>query len=406
MGTNQFGFTEEQEMFRQTIRRFAQKELAPTAWQREQPDCDPAIKEEVMNKVKEQGWLKVNYPEKYGGWHLDWVDLGIISEELFKVDITTGIWPWFSTFNGYQLNEATQEVQDELIPKLMNLHAFIGRGYTEAQSGNEFVTIKCKAERHGDHYIVNGEKQPASMVMFSSHIIFSCKTNTKVPAHEGMSMFVIPKNLPGISCSSLPYCLGPMGMSPKHPVFGGGNAIITFDDCKVPAKYLLGKEGDGYRQQEEGYNIARLYGIIMGALGWAEQSLEFTMNYVKERRHFGRPIVQFEGVSFKIAEHYTALEAARFLAYQAMWLKDQGRPNMKETAMAKLFGVEAARACIHDCLMICGYTAFSLEHWMQDRMRGVIGLGITDGAEQIQKLHILRELMGPEALPKDMHDKF
>lgn len=402
----QFGFTEEQEMFRQTIRRFAQKELAPTARQREQPDVDHELVKEVMTKVMQQGWTAVNYPEKHGGWHLEYVNLGILCEELHKVDMTVGVIPFFSTFNGVNLKYLPEETQAEIIPPMIKMQAFMARGYTEAQSGNEFPALKTKAVRDGDYYIINGEKQPASMAMFATHIIISCKTDTKCPGHEGMSMFVIPRGTPGMTLSPLPFMLGPLGMSKQDPRFGGGQAIVSLDDCRVPAKYLLGKEGDGYRQQNESYDIARLYGIICGALSWAQASLQHTIDYTKERAHFGRPILQFEGVSFKIAEHYTNLEAARMLMYQSMWLKDQGRDNTKETAMSKLFGCAAAERAIHDCLMICGYTAFSTEHWMQDRMRGVIGLEIADGAEQIQKLHILRELIGPEALPTGMSDKF
>lgn len=400
-----FGFTEEQEMYREEIRRFAKKELAPGAAARAKGGADPALLVEVIDKIKQQGWTAIRYPEKYGGLQLDWVNVGILAEELGKVDLTAGTIPLFCVMNSVQIPYMTEELQDELVPQLIDLLALIARGHTEAESGCEFSTIKTRAVRDGDCYVVNGEKQPASMALFASHIIFSCKTNTKCPGHEGMSMLLVPIGTPGMTMSALPFMAGPLD-NKDDPTYGGGNAIVSFDDCRIPAKYLLGKEGDGYRLQAEVYDYSRVFGCSLMPLAWAEGSLQYTIDYAKERKRFGRPIIQWEGVSFKIAEHYVNLEAARLLTYQAMYLMDQGLPFTKEASMAKLFTTQAAERAVHDCLLICGYTAYSMEHWMQDRMRGVIAMEIADGAEQVQKLIILRELLGKEALPPGMSLKF
>jgi alkylation response protein AidB-like acyl-CoA dehydrogenase len=401
-----FGFTEEQEMYREEIRKFAKRELAPGAAQRARGGADPALLAEVIGKIKEQGWTALRYPEKYGGLQLDWVNVGILAEELGKVDLTAGTIPLFCVMNSVQIPYMTQEVQDELVPQLIDLLAMIARGHTESESGCEFPTIKCKAVRHGDHYVVNGEKQPASMATFCTHLIFSCKTNTEVPGHEGMSMLMVPNGTPGMTMSSLPFMAGPLDIPKDDPTYGGGNAIVSFDDCKIPVKNLLGKEGDGYRLQAEVYDYSRVFGCTIMPLAWAEGSLQYTIDYAKERKRFGHPLIQWEGVSFKIAEHYVNLEAARLLAYQAIFLMDQGLPFTKEASMAKLFTTQAAERAVHDCLLICGYHAYSMEHWMQDRMRGTIAMEIADGAEQVQKLIILRELFGKEGLPPGMSDKF
>ena len=402
-----FGFTEEQEMYREEIRRFAKKELAPGAAQRGRGGADPALLVEAIDKIKQQGWTAINYPKKYGGWHLDWVYVGILAEELGKFDVAAGSIPLFCVMNALNLKYLPEEVQAELVPQLIDMVAIIARGHTEAESGTEFPTIKTKAVRDGDYYVVNGEKQPASMALFASHLVFTCKTDTECPGHEGMSMLLVPlPGTPGITMSPLPFMAGPLDIPTTDPTYGGGNAIVSFDDCRIPAKYLLGKEGDGYMMQCEMYDFSRVFGCALMPLAWAQGTLQYTIDYAKERKRFGRPIIQYEGVSFKIAEHYTNLEAGRFLVYQAMHLMDQGLPFTKEAAMAKLFGVDAAIRAVLDCLMICGYTAFSMEHWIQDRMRGVLAMGMADGAEQIQKLIILRELIGPEALPPGMSDKF
>ena len=401
-----FGFTEAHEMFRNEIRRFAKKELAPGAAARARGGADPSLLAEVICKIQEQGWTAINYPEKYGGLQMPWINVGILAEELGKVDLTAATIPLFCVMNAIQIPHMQEEVQDELVPQLRDLCAIIARGHTEADSGCEFPTIKTRAVRNGDCYVVCGEKQPASMALFATHLIFTCKTDTSCPGHEGMSMLMVPCGTPGITMSALPFMAGPLDIPVDDPTYGGGNAIVCFDDCRIPAKYLLGNEGDGYRLQTEVYDFSRLYGCAVMPIAWAEGSLQYTIDYAKERKRFGRPLIQWEGVSFKIAEHYVNLEAARLLAYQAMYNIDEGLPFTKETCMAKLFGVEAARAAIHDCLMICGYHAYSMEHWMQDRMRGAIAMGIADGAEQVQKLLILRELFGKEALPPGMSDKF
>ena len=399
-----FGFTEEQEMIRHQVRRFAQRELAPTARERAKPDADPQLTQEVMKKVFEQGYNRINYPERCGGWTLDYVSTGIIIEELCKVDMI-GVLPFMSTFAGEDLKHLPEEVQDEVAPQWMNLTGWLAHGYTEADSGNDFTTIKTKAVRDGDYYIINGEKQPASQAMYASHTIITCKTDPSA-GHKGMSMFLIPRDTPGLTLSPIPFIMGNWDIPKGNPMHGGGTAVVSLDDVRVPVKYRLGEEGDGYQMLQTAYNWARSCIITMPALANAQTSLKETIEWAQQRVHFGRPIIQFEGVSFKIAEHYTNIEAARLLLYQALWLRDQGLPNEKEVSMAKMFGIMAAERAIHDCLVILGYAAYSAEHPMQDRYRGVIGVEMADGADQIQKLIILRELIGSEALPTGMTDKF
>jgi alkylation response protein AidB-like acyl-CoA dehydrogenase len=376
-----FGFTEEQEMLRQEVRRFAQRELAPTAWARMQPDFDDIdLTMNIMNKFIQQGWDRLNFPERCGGWTLDLVSTCIIEEELCKADPYLGAFPFLTTFSGMDLKHLPEEVQDEVAPQWMNLSGGPAHGY-------------------------NGEKQPTSMGLFATHIIVTCKTDPSA-GHKGMSMFLIPRDTPGLTLSPLPFILGNLDLPKGDLMRGHGNAIVHLDDVRVPAKYRLGEEGDGYEMLQEVYTWARTAAITLPVLADAQTSLKETIDWAKQRVHFGRPIIQFEGVSFKIAEHYTNIEAARLLLYQALWLKDHGLPHEKEVSMAKMFGMTAGERCLHDCLMILGYAAYSSEHPMQERYRRAFGVEMADGADQIQKLIILRELIGAEALPTGMTDKF
>src|SRR4030042_1003320 len=219
-------FTEDQEMYRQEIRRFAKKELEPTAAERARAGwADPAQLQTVMGvmaKIKKLGWSSVNFPEKYGGWHLDSIKLGILIEELAKVDIGAGTVPYWSAFNALSLKYLPEKAQDEIIPRLINLTAFLAGGHTEAISGNELTTLKTKAVREGDYYILNGEKQPSSCALFATHFLITCKTDTKCPGHEGLSLIIIPKGTPGMTLSPLHMMIGQLHVPKEDPTYGGG----------------------------------------------------------------------------------------------------------------------------------------------------------------------------------------
>jgi butyryl-CoA dehydrogenase len=402
-----FGFTEEQEMLRQTVKRFGQRELAPTARERAKPDADPQLTMEAMKKIFEQGWNGLNYPERCGGWTLDWVSTAIIEEELCKADPYNliGIIPYVTTHNGMDLKHLPEEVQDEVAPQLMDFTGWLAHASTEAGSGNDLTTIKTRAVRDRDSYTISGEKQPCSTAMFATHIIITCKTDHSA-GHKGMSMFLVPRDTPGVTLSPISFIVGNWDMPKEHPLHGAGTAIVSLDDVRIPVKYRLGDEGDGYEMLQSAYKWMRCCALTLPALADAQTSLKETVDWARQRVRFGRPILQFEGVSFKIAEHYTNIEAARLLLYQALWLEDQGLPNAKEVSMAKMFGMVAAERAMHDCLHVLGYNAYSAEHPMQERYRRVFGMEMADGADQIQKLLILRELIGSEALPAGMTDKF
>jgi cyclohexanecarboxyl-CoA dehydrogenase len=175
-------------------------------------------------------------------------------------------------------------------------------------------------------------------------------------------------------------------------------AVLAFDHVRVPASHRIGAEGSGFRQVMQGFDYNRV-GISLACLGAAQVSLEETMAYVKERKAFGRPLAGFQGVSFSIAEAATRLEACRWLCYRALWLADQGRPCTRESAMTKLWAPRLAVDTIHQCLLLHGHYGYTDELPFGQRMRDVIGLEIGDGAAQIMKMIVARELMGRESLP-------
>ena len=378
-----FGFTEAQEMLRQEVRKFAQKELAPGALER----CKMGPMElyealpEIDKKIVDMGWTALNVPAKYGGQQIDAVSLGIIFEESAKVD------PYVETVGAMQATSALletlpEEVQDEWFPPLIKRerrHAF---GFTEAAAGSDAASIATKAVRDGDDYIISGEKFPIPFAMIADAASISVKTDPTA-GFKGISMFWVPLNLPGITRSHLPW-MGNLNLVPS---------VVAFDEVRVPAKYREGEEGKGFY-------------MIMGTLDWlrvitaltclcrAQASLEEAIAWSKERIAFGQPISRYQGVSFLIAEHYTTIEAARLLCYRVLWLKDQGVPYITECSMAKWYSVEVSIQAIKDCMVIIGHPAYSTEHPISQRLRDVVGFQMGDGTPQMQKLIISRMVLG------------
>ncbi len=378
-----FGFTEAQEMLRQEVRRFAQKELAPGALQR----CKMGPMElyealiEIDKKIVDMGWTALNVPAKYGGQQIDAVSLGIIFEESAKVD------PYVETVGAMQATSALletlpEEVQDEWFPPLIKRerrHAF---GFTEAAAGSDAASIATKAVRDGDDYIISGEKFPIPFAMIADAASISVKTDPTA-GFKGISMFWVPLNLPGITRSHLPW-MGNLNLVPS---------VVVFDEVRVPAKYREGEEGKGFYMVMSTLDWLRVI-TAFTCLCRAQASLEEAIAWSKERIAFGQPISRYQGVSFLIAEHYTTIEAARLLCYRVLWLKDQGVPYITECSMAKWYSVEVSIQAIKDCMVIIGHPAYSTEHPISQRLRDVVGFQMGDGTPQMQKLIISRMVLG------------
>jgi cyclohexanecarboxyl-CoA dehydrogenase len=225
------------------------------------------------------------------------------------------------------------------------------------------------------------------MGMFAHVVMLFARTDTTTKA-RGVTAFAVPLDAPGVSRSQL-RDLGSRSI---------GRAVLSFDHVRIPASHRLGEEGTGFYQVMRGFDFNRVF-IALACLGSAQASLEETMGYVKERKAFGKPIAQFEGVSFPIAEAATYIDAARWMSYRALWLADHGRPYTKEAAMAKWWGPKLAVETIHQCLLFHGHYGYTDELPFEQRMRDVIGLEIGDGAAEVMKMVVARELLGRESLP-------
>src|SRR5215470_3727726 len=353
-----FGLSPEQEELVKTLRAFARKELAPQSrdWDRTGDFPWPAWKQ-----MGELGLLGLRIPTAYGGQGADLMTFGLAMEEVARGD--------FSCTYGIQLAGLAGEI--------------VGTNGTE-----EVKRRWLPPTARGDEiYVITGEKSGISLAMAAQSAVLFARTGSTSGA-RGVTAFLVPLELPGVSRSRL----RDMG---SHCV---GRAVLSFDHVRVPISHRLGDEGQGFYQVMRGFDYNRV-GIALASIGVAQVSLEETMAYVKERRAFGKPLATFEGISFRIAELATQIDACRGLCHRALWLADQGRPYSKESAMTKWWGPKLAVETIHQCLLFHGHYGYTDELPFEQRMRDVIGLEIGDGTAEVMKTIVARELMGRESRP-------
>jgi cyclohexanecarboxyl-CoA dehydrogenase len=378
-------FSPEQDELVRTLRQFARRELAPRSahW-----DRTGEFPWEAWRRMGELGLLGLRVPAAYGGQDADFLTFGIAMEEIGRGDFSCTYGIQLAGLAGEILGRSgTEVIRTRWLPPTTSGEAVVALALTEPGAGSDAANLACRAERDGDGYVITGEKSGISLGMLAQAAIVFARTDPAGRA-RGVTAFLVPLDLPGVSRSPL----RDMGTRAI------GRAVLAFDHVRLPASHRLGEEGTGFHQVMQGFDYNRI-GIALACLGVAQQSVEETMGYVKERKAFGRALARFEGVSFAIAEAATHLEACRWLCYRALWLADQGRPHTKESAMTKWWGPRLAVDTIHQCLLLHGHYGYTDELPFEQRLRDVIGLEIGDGAAEVMKMVVARELMGRESLP-------
>ena len=378
-------FSPEQEALGRTLRQFARKELAPHSAEWDRSGQFPW---EAWRRMGELGILGLRVPAAYGGQESDFLTFGIAMEEIGRGDFSCTYGIQLAGLAGEILGRSAPEpLKSRWLPPTAAGEAVVALALTEPGAGSDAANLACRAERDGDHYIITGEKSGISLGMVAQAAIVFARTDLRGRA-RGVTAFLVPLDLPGVSRSPL-RDMGTRAIA---------RAVLAFDHVRVPASHRLGEEGTGFYQVMQGFDYNRI-GIALACLGVAQQSVEETMVYVRERKAFGHPLARFQGVSFPIAEAATHLEACRWLCYRALWLADRGRPHTKESAMTKWWGPRLSVETIHQCLLLHGHYGYTDELPFEQRMRDVIGLEIGDGAAEVMKMVVARELLGRESLP-------
>jgi cyclohexanecarboxyl-CoA dehydrogenase len=373
----------EHDLFRQTAREFAEKEIAPGYLERSKSDDFPW---ELYRLMGRHGFLGLNVPPEYGGQGVDAVSMGIALEELGKADPIAAMLAFFSGV-GFFVDEAADSIKEDMLPRICRGEAVAAYGITEPEAGSDVASIRMKAKRDGDDWVLNGEKTSVSLISVAESLVVLAKIEEGGEV-SGMGIFYVPTGIEGVSCS----IFNDMGGRQI------GRGSVIFDDVRVPAENSIGQEGKGFHTIMAGFDLARAY-VSMIAWSIACQSNADAIAYARERTAFGRPIGKFEGIAFGLVEDATLLEAAKLLLYKTFWLHDMEKPHTMESAMCKWWIPQLAVKVIHRSLLVHGHYGYSDELPLQQRLRDAIGLEIGDGTAEIMKVILTRELLGKECLP-------
>ena len=378
-----FNMTEDQITIRDSVRKFAEAELAPLYqhWDR----SGEFLPQSFMDKLANMGLLRLRLPEKYGGQGYSFVDCGIVCEEIGRADHQIRYIVSNAIHLGEMASSMHPDLQDEWIPRIAG-GEIMSLAFTEPGGGADAGNIRTKATRDGDHWVLNGEKTSVTFTGVSKVVFVSARTGG--PGPRGLSFFLVPTDLPGVKTSNFER----MGQRLDR----GGS--FFFDDVRVPAKNMIGKENEGFiwAMTIIGYN--RNF-VPLACIGAAQKSLDETIAYAKQRQVMGKSMSKWQGVANELATEATKLEAARLLCYRALSLKDQGLRHDAESSMAKWWGVKVANEAIYTCMRLHGHYGWAKDLPFEQRMRDCLGMESADGPREVHLGIIARDLLGKEFAP-------
>ncbi|MFD5851308.1 acyl-CoA dehydrogenase family protein [Cytobacillus pseudoceanisediminis] len=372
---------EEHEIFRQSLRKFLEKEAYPNYDKWEE---DRIIPRDFWYKMGEQGFLCPDIEEKYGGSSVDWGFSVVINEELERVGSgMVGIGLHNDIVVPYITAYGTDEQKERWLPKCAAGEIITAIAMTEPGAGSDLAGIRTTARLEGDHYIVNGEKTFITNGIHTDLIIIACKTNPNaVPRHKGVSLLAIERETKGFTRGRK---LNKVGLHCQD------TAELIFEDCKVPKENLIGEEGKGFLYLMEKLQQERLV-VAIAAQVAAEEMLNLTMNYVKNREAFGRPVSQFQNTQFKIAEMATDIEMGRSFLDQLITEHMAGKDVVTKVSMAKWKLTENARNIAAECMQLHGGYGYMEEYEIARRYRDIPVASIYAGTNEIMKTIIAKNM--------------
>lgn len=377
-----FNFTEEQNMLRETVRSFVDKEIMPyiAEWDRE-----GQFDQNIYNKLADLGLMGVCIPEEYGGSGMDYNALAIVCEELERGD--TAFRTAVSVHTG--LNSMTllqwgneEQKQKYLTPQAKGdkIGAF---GLTEPGAGSDVAALQSTAIKDGDHYILNGQKTWISLCDIADHFLVFAYTD-KSKKHHGISAFIVERTWDGFSSKAI---------KGKHGIRSGNTGELFFDNVKVPAENLLGEEGEGFKIAMSALDNGR-FTVAAGAVGQIMACIESSVKYCHERETFGKPIGRHQLVQQMIAKMEAGLQMSRLLVYRAGELKNEGKRNTRETSLAKWQACDFANKAADDAMQIHGAYGYSDEYPVERYLRNSKAPVIYEGTREIHTVMQAEYVLG------------
>ena len=377
-----FPLSDKHKMILDAARNFAQNEIAPIAAEFDESGEFPM---ETIMKMGEMGFMGMEVPEKYGGAEMDTLSYVLAVEEISKADASHGV--IMSVNNSLYchgiLKFGTEVQKQKFLVPVASGASVSAYSLTEPMSGSDSASMRTRAIRDGDEYIVNGRKSWVTSGPVADYIVVFMMTDPD-KKQKGITAFIVPADTPGFSRGK---------KEPKLGIRASATNELLFEDCRIPVENRLGEEGSGFKIAMSVLDVGRL-GIAAQALGIAEASYDAALDYSRERDAFGKKIGQFQGISFKLADMKTRIEASRLLLYNAAMAKERSKTTNERftlaSSMAKLFASETAMFCAHASVQIHGAMGYSREYPVERYFRDAKITEIYEGTSEIQRLVISR----------------
>ena len=379
-----FDLTEEQNLIRETAREFAAAELEPVAAELDRGG-DDRIFYENLGKLAELGFMGLNIKDEYGGSEAGVVAFSVTMKEIARACATTAVTVSVNNMVCEVIQAlGSDEQKKRYISKICSGEYLAGAfGLTEPGAGSDPAAMSTTAVRDGDSWVLNGSKLFITSGSFAGVFVVWAVTDPTAPKGKGISLFLVEAGTKGLIVGKREDKMG-QHASPTNE--------ILFQDCRIPATALMGKLNEGFRAAVTELAGGRI-GIGSLALGIGLAAMDKAARYALERSQFGKKISQFQAIQWKIADMYTALEAARLLLMNAAFKKEQGRPFAKEASMAKVFATEAANKACYEAMQIFGGYGYTKDFPIERYARDARITSIYEGTSEIQRLIIAREIL-------------
>ncbi|MFL5391131.1 MAG: acyl-CoA dehydrogenase family protein [Myxococcales bacterium] len=375
-------FTPEHDLFRKNLRSYVERELAPHALEWDEAGIFPR---EVFRGLAELGALGVNYPEEVGGSGGDYWHVVVLAEELVRSQnsgVNMGVLVQAQIATPIIAEIGTAEQKREFLAPALAGDKIAALGISEPDAGSDVANIKTTARRVGDDYVINGAKMWITNGSRADFITLAVRTGG--PGYGGVSLLTFPTDAKGFSVSKKLEKIGNLSSD---------TALLFFEDCRVPARYLLGEENEGFYHVMTNFQGERLVASV-GAVAGMQQMVDDAIRYGNERSAFGKPLVKFQVWRHKLVEHLTAIEAARWLTYRACDLFARKEPAVKEISMAKLFAGDLIQRVVYDCMQFHGGMGYVVETPVARAFRDARLLSIGGGTSEIMKEIIAKLVPG------------
>ncbi|AEN86982.1 Acyl-CoA dehydrogenase [Priestia megaterium Q3] len=372
-------FTSEQHMIKKMVADFSEKEVAAAVPNMEKGE----FPRDLLKQMADLGLMGIPVPQTYGGGGLDFISYMIAIHEISKVSPALGVILSVHTSVGTNpiVVFGTEDQKQKYVKKLATGEYLGAFCLTEPSAGSDAASLKTKAERKGDYYLLNGSKLFITNGGEADTYIVFAKTNPE-RGSRGMSAFIVEKTMEGFSVGKDEHKMG---------LHGSRTVQLHFENMQVPVENRLGEEGEGFRIAMANLNAGRI-GIAAQAVGIAEGALTAAKNYANERYQFGKPILSQQGIAFKLADMETSVESAKLLMYRAAFLYDQKLPCKKEASMAKLFASQTAMNVATDAIQVLGGYGYMKDYPVERYFRDAKVCEIYEGTSEIQRIVISSQL--------------